>query len=439
MIVLVSTAALRGLRLRRALSLGLVAGLGLGILIEALIVVFPALVREGPRPDLGVLAQGLPWAGGAAGVMCVAAGLAIWFTQRGKLLPTGTGSTLVVPNLLEVAISGGTVAHPENNWAIFIDLSNVALGESNSATLSVGELERTLDWLERTHDRLLVRQAYGDYSAAMPGGGDLGVELRRRGFTLAHMPRMQRGAEKNHSDIQLAVDAALIARSRPDIGGFIILGGDGDYTPLLLQLRTLGRRIHIVARERTTSQVLVAQADAFITLESISGRNQMHPTALREALVKLRSALTGLAAQQIAISTIALPALLKSLGMDVTAFGFLDAPLFLNTMTGLGVLRVNQAEGSLTVIAGDIAPGSDALDRLLLAMKAKVTEFDKRGQKPSLVQVLEPILKADPELDVTKKTPLVTIQILHIAERLGVVNTERVKPSDELRLVAVKA
>ena len=214
----VTTSALRGLRFRRALSLGLVYGLVLGIIIEAVIVVFPAIVREGPRPDVGAFAAALPWAGGATGIMFIGAGLVLWFTQRGKLVPMGTGSMLVVPNLVEVAISGGTVAHPEDNWAVFIDLSNVALGENNSASLSSGELESALDWLERTHGRLLVRQAYGDYSAAMPGGDKLGVELRRRGYTLAHMPRMQRGAEKNHSDIQLAVDAALIARSRPDIG-----------------------------------------------------------------------------------------------------------------------------------------------------------------------------------------------------------------------------
>ena len=436
----VTTSALRGLRFRRALSLGLVYGLVLGIIIEALIVVFPAMVRVGPRPDLGALAAALPWAGGAAGLMFIGAGVAIWFTQRGKIMPVGTGGMLVVPNLVEVAISGGTVANPEKNWAIFIDLSNVALGENNSASLSSGELESALDWLERTHDRLLVRQAYGDYSAAMPGSDKLGVELRRRGFTLAHMPRMQRGAEKNHSDIQLAVDAALIARSRPDIGGFIIMGGDGDYTPLLLQLRTLGRRIHIVAREKTTSLVLVAQADAFITLESISGRNLLHPTALREALVRLRAALSGLAAQQLVTTTLTLPFLVRAVGIDVTAFGFLDVPTFLNTMAGLGLLRLNQTpEGTTVVVPGDIAPGDDALDRLLLDIKAKVAEFDKRSQKPSLIQVLEPIFKANPELDVTKKTPLVTIQILHIAERLNVVSTERVKPSDELRLVPAKA
>jgi uncharacterized LabA/DUF88 family protein len=436
--MIVSRAAVRGVRLRRALSLGVLTGVGLGALVEAVIFLFPQIVRRGLAPDPSVLTEALPYAGGAAVVLAVVAGLVVWFTQRARLLPAGTGSTLMVPNLIEVALSGGTVPDPAQNWAIFVDLSNVALGENNNVDLSAGELERALDWLERTHDRILVRQAYGDFSGAMVGASDLGLELRRRGFTLAHMPRLQRGAEKNHSDIQLAVDAALIARARPDVGGYIIMGGDGDYTPLLLQLRTLGRRIHIVARERTTSAALIAQADAFIPLDTIIGRDTLTPTALRDTLATLITALTALAAKDIATPAIGLPHLLRALGCDVTALGFRDVAYFQRTVVGLGVIQLRATSAGDILMPGDVAPGQDALDRLLQALGASVAEFSRRKQRPTLIQVLDPIWKADPALDVTKTTPLVPLQILQIAERLGIVQTEREHGTRELRLLPGK-
>ncbi len=436
--MIVSAAAVRGVRLRRALSQGALIGLALGIVVEVLIFLFPDMVRRGVSPDPSVLMGALPVAGVAAVAAALTGGVIVWATQRAKLLPAGTGSTLVVPNLVEVAISGGTVPEPERNWGIFVDLSNIALGENNAVDLTSGELERALDYLERTHERILVRQAYGDFSGAMLGASELGVELRRRGFTLAHMPRLARGNEKNHTDIQMSVDAALIARSRPDVGGYIILSGDSDFTPLLVQLRTLGRQIHIVARERTASNALIAQANAYIPLETIIGRATLTPTSLREAETRLRDALSALAAKQIPTPAAGLPHLLRALEIDITALGCLDVAAFQRVLTGLGIIDEQATSQGVMLAPGSVIPGQDALDRLLQAIGRSVAECDRRKQKPTLTQVLEPIWKADPALDVTKTTQLARIQILHIAERLNIVQTEREHNTHELRLLPGK-
>src|SRR6185437_16274607 len=108
--MIVSAAAVRGVRLRRALSQGLLVGLALGVLVEVLIFLFPAIVRRGLAPDPTILVGALPVAGSAAALAAIVGGIIIWATQQAKLLPAGTGSALVIPNLVEVAISGGTVA-----------------------------------------------------------------------------------------------------------------------------------------------------------------------------------------------------------------------------------------------------------------------------------------------------------------------------------------
>jgi len=436
MITRSAATVVRRRRLSQGIVLGIGAGLGLGILGEALLTLFPNLLHQVIAPSADSALGGLPWAVGFAVVVGALFGVSAWLRQGRQSAPAA-GGTLVIPGMIEVAINGAMTPDPSQNWAIFIDVSNIMLGENNTVDLTAGEMERALDWLERAHGRILVRQAYGDFSAAMQRSGEIGLELRRRGFTLLHMPRLQRGAEKNHSDIQLAVDAALIGRARPDIGGFILMGGDGDFTPLLLQLRSLGKRLFVVGREQTTSAALLSQADSFTFMETITGREKLAPSALHNAETTLRNALTALDGQGIAVPAFALPSLLKTLGIDVTGLGFNDTFFFQRVMIDLGILRKStSAQGDL-LVSGPTAPGDDTLEQLLRAMGASVTESGKRNRKPTLSQTLEPIWKTEPSLDVTKTTPLVMLHILNIAERLNIVGTER-RAGEEVKLIPGK-
>ncbi|MBF6592222.1 MAG: NYN domain-containing protein, partial [Ktedonobacterales bacterium] len=241
----------------------------------------------------------------------------------------------------------------------------------------------------------------------------------------------------NGSD-DAAMDAALIARQRPDVGGFIIMSGDGDFTPLALHLRTLGKRVHIIARDSAISPALLAQADEVVLLETITGRAApMSPTALRQAVTRLRAAISGLAGQSIATPVVQLPVIMKLVGVDAAALGFPNTALFQTVLVDLGLLRVNKTPAGDIIMPGATEPGKDTLDKLLHMMSLSVAENAKRKTRPSLIQVLEPIWKAEPDLDVTKKTPLVAIQILTIAERLNIITVER-KPGEEARLLPGK-
>lgn len=424
-------------QLRRAVVLGASVGVGCGVIVAVALTFFPAILQLTPNPSGTTVLASLPWAGGLAVVVGAVGGVVTWLRRPQVAGGGAIGGTLVLPGMVELAINGTTVLNPEQNWGIFVDVSNIALGEHNAVDLSAGEMERALDWLERTHGRMLVRHAYGDFSSAMQRAADIALELRRRGFTLTHMPRLTRGGEKNHSDIQMAVDAALIGRARPDIGGFIIMGGDSDFTPLVLQLRSLGKRIFVVGREHTTSAALLSYADGYAFMEAISGRDKLAPSALRTAVATLRKALTGLASQGIAVPAITLPALLKTLGIDVTALGFGDVVLFQRVVVALGLLRKANVANDELIMPGEVTPGDDALDKLLRALGVTMAEFAKRNRRPTLSQVLDDIWEADPTLDVTKTTPLVRLNILNIAERLNIIGTER-KPGEETKLIAGK-
>jgi uncharacterized LabA/DUF88 family protein len=423
-------------RLQYSFLMGICAMIVAGAIFELALALFPALLYIVPEPSTDAALTGLPWALGLAIICGPIWGFIVWVRLlRSAANPINTASQLNSPPPND----GSLVADDAHrNWAIFVDVSNVALGENNTVDLSPGELDRALDWVERTHENALIKQAYGDYSAAMHGGSELGVELRRHGFMLAHMPRLQRGSEKNHSDIQLAVDVSLIARSRPDIHGYVILGGDGDYTPLVLQLRSLGKIVEIIGREKTTASSLIMQANAFTAIEAIIGRDTMNPASLRQAETTLRAALTGLASQGIVMPIYALPALLKSTGVDVTALGFSDVMFFQKVMVELGVLRRSVTPAGDIIMPGSVEPGKDTLDQLLHALGNSVIEFEKRKQHPSLSQALESIWKANAQLDVTRSTSLVMLHILNIAERLNVIGVER-RPNGEKRLIPGKS
>jgi uncharacterized LabA/DUF88 family protein len=424
-------------RIQYALNMGGIAAAIATCIVSIAVTIFPDLLYLWPHPSSDAFFTGIPWSILTGILIGICWGCGVWVYRLQQVTTPAEKNTLTLPGLIEVAFSGTTVNHPENYWAVFVDVSNVALGDNNIIDLTPGELDRAIEWVERTHDHLVYRQAYGDFSAAMYGSAELGLELRRHGFTLIHMPRIQRGSEKNHSDIQLTVDASTLARTRPDIGGFLIFAGDGDYTPLVLQLRALGKEITIVGREHTTSNLLASQASSFVSVESIIGRDMLGPNSLREAQVKLRRALAGLESQGIKTTTYSLPHLLKTLLIDVTALGFSDVNFFQRVMVELGVLRRTSSPSGDIINPGTVEPGQDALTKLLQALSAKVVELERTKQHPSLSYALEGIWKNNPHLNVTSFTPLVMLHILNIAERLNIVVVER-RPNGEKRLIPGK-
>ena len=47
--------------------------------------------------------------------------------------------------------------------------------------------------------------------------------------------------KKNATDIRLAIDALELVFTRPEIGAFILLSGDGDFSSLVLKLKEYGK------------------------------------------------------------------------------------------------------------------------------------------------------------------------------------------------------
>jgi uncharacterized LabA/DUF88 family protein len=162
----------------------------------------------------------------------------------------------------------------ERRWAVLLDLANFAIGlERTGRPLDV---RRLVDTLKREKGELVLRAAYGDFDRYAA----LGTALRERGFGLTHLPRLTRGSEKNHADIQMVVDAMRVAFTSPHIDSFVLLSGDSDLLPLVQELIRMGKRVDVVAVAGSASAALAANCHQFDTYEDLLSEDPDEAAAL---------------------------------------------------------------------------------------------------------------------------------------------------------------
>jgi uncharacterized LabA/DUF88 family protein len=170
------------------------------------------------------------------------------------------------------AALGGT---GERRWAVLLDLANFAIGlEHAGRPFDAGRL---VDLLKREKGELVLREAYGDFERY----ATLGTALRASGFGLVHLPRLTRGSEKNHADIQMVVDAMRVAFTSPHIDAFVLLSGDSDLLPLVQELIRMGKRVDVIAVAGSASAALAANCHQFDTYEDLL--SSAPPEPIRES------------------------------------------------------------------------------------------------------------------------------------------------------------
>jgi uncharacterized protein (TIGR00288 family) len=152
----------------------------------------------------------------------------------------------------------------EERIALFIDFENLALGaRDRREQLNMGVIMDALS--ER--GRVVVRRAYADWNLFSEHRQDL---LGQR-IEMIEVPQRTGTVRKNAADIKLAVDAMEFAFLRDFLTTFVICSGDSDFTPLVLKLRELNRRVIGVGVEGSTSELLPGACDEFLFYERLLG------------------------------------------------------------------------------------------------------------------------------------------------------------------------
>lgn len=156
------------------------------------------------------------------------------------------------------------VTDTEERIALYVDFENIALGaRDRGVELDIAVVMDALS--ER--GRVVVRRAYADWNLFT----EFRSQLLSQRIEMIEMPQRAGTFRKNAADIKLAVDAIELLFERAFITTFVIASGDSDFTPLVLKLRELNKKVIGVGVEGSTSQLLPGACDEFLFYERLLG------------------------------------------------------------------------------------------------------------------------------------------------------------------------
>lgn len=152
----------------------------------------------------------------------------------------------------------------EERIALFLDFENLALGARDRGEKL--DMAVIMDALSE-RGRVISRLAYADWNLF----ADHRQGLVSQRIEMIEIPQRTGMVRKNAADIKLAVDALELALQREYITTFVIASGDSDFTPLVLKLRELNKRVIGVGVEGSTSELLPGACDEFLFYERLLG------------------------------------------------------------------------------------------------------------------------------------------------------------------------
>src|SRR5438309_2694548 len=148
------------------------------------------------------------------------------------------------------------------NAALLIDFDNVTMGIRSDLQ---SELKRLLQ-SEIIRGKVAVQRAYADWRRYP----QYIVPLSESSIDLIFAPAYGSN-KKNATDIRLAIDALELVFTRPEIGTFILLSGDSDFSSLVIKLKEYGKYVIGVGIRESSSDLLVQNCDEYYSYNALAG------------------------------------------------------------------------------------------------------------------------------------------------------------------------
>src|SRR5678809_747643 len=148
------------------------------------------------------------------------------------------------------------------NAALLIDFDNVTMGIRSD----LGKELRSLLSSEIIKGKVAVQRAYADWRRYP----QYIVPLTEASIDLIYAPAYG-SSKKNATDIRLAIDALELVFVRPEIGTFIPVSGDSDFSSLVIKLKEYGKYVIGVGIRESSSDLLVMNCDEYYSYNSLAG------------------------------------------------------------------------------------------------------------------------------------------------------------------------
>jgi len=148
------------------------------------------------------------------------------------------------------------------NAALLIDFDNVTMGIRSDLQ---NQLRRLLN-SELLKGKISVQRAYADWRRYP----QYIVPLSEASIDLIFAPAFGSN-KKNATDIRLAIDALELVFTRPEIGTFILLSGDSDFSALVLKLKEYAKYVIGVGIRESSSDLLIQNCDEYFSYSELTG------------------------------------------------------------------------------------------------------------------------------------------------------------------------
>ena len=148
------------------------------------------------------------------------------------------------------------------NAALLIDFDNVTMGMRSDLSKEL----KTLLNSDVIKGKVSVQRAYADWRRYP----QYIVPLSETSVDLIFAPAYG-STKKNATDIRMAIDAIELVFIRPEIGTFILLTGDSDFSSLVLKLKEYGKYVIGVGIQESSSDILVQNCDEYYSYTSLTG------------------------------------------------------------------------------------------------------------------------------------------------------------------------
>lgn len=178
---------------------------------------------------------------------------------RGSIAPIHRGPGAHSQHQVAVA---APLVHHAPNAALLIDFDNVTMGIRSD----LGHELRSLLGSDIIKGKVAVQRAYADWRRYP----QYIVPLAESSIDMIMAPAYG-SSKKNATDIRLAIDAMELVFTRPEIGTYILLSGDSDFSSLVMKIKEYGKYVIGVGIRESSSDLLVQNCDEYYSYNALAG------------------------------------------------------------------------------------------------------------------------------------------------------------------------
>jgi uncharacterized protein (TIGR00288 family) len=223
--------------------------------------------------------------------------------------------------------------------ALLIDFDNVTMGMRSDLSK---ELKTLLD-SDVIKGKVTVQRAYADWRRYP----QYIVPLSEASVDLIFAPAYGSN-KKNATDIRMAIDAVELVFIRPEIGTYILLTGDSDFSSLVLKLKEYGKYVIGVGIQESSSDILVQNCDEYYSYTSLTGltkTTELTQTA-RDPWVLVNEALKEMVSRGDVMRSDRLKQVMQELdaNFDEGAIGYSKFSRFLAEASSRGLVTLKKQE-----------------------------------------------------------------------------------------------